>query len=203
VRRAHRQLRPLVVEQEDDHRVGGHGLPDATEELREEVVQAQVRESRVRHALHGPDLVGRRLERQARALLAGGEGLRARLGAAQHAAYGADDQRFESEDAQAGDRRSAQRGAAGGGAHEGVRADDRADDGGQQPGPDAPVPRAEHDRAEVEREIAAIDVRLEREGQEPREARRARGEHVFPEGRGGRMARRCAAGSRRSVYRGT
>ena len=203
VRRAHGQLRPLVVEQEDDDRVGGHGLPDPSEELREEVVQPQVREGRVRHALHGPDLVRRRLERPARPLLAGGQGLRARLRTAENAAHDADDQRLQREDPEAGDDRRAQRGAVGSRPHERPHPDERPHEGGQEPGPEPSVPCAEHDRAEIEREIAPVDVRLERVGQEPGDAGGRRGEQVLAGGLPGRARRRPRAGRRRRSYRGT
>ena len=167
---AHGQLGSLFVQQEDDDRVGRQGLPNPSQELREQIVEAEVRERGVRDALHGTDLVGRRLERPARVLLAGGQGLGARLGPAERAAHDADDQRFQYEDAEASHHRGAQRGLADAGSYQRRHADDGAHGGGQEAGPEPTVPRAEHDRSEEEREIAPVDVRLQRIGQEPGDA---------------------------------
>ena len=199
----HGEFRPFLVQQEDHHGVGRHGLTHPPQELREEVVEKQVGERGVRHALHGPDLMRRRLEGQARALLAGRERLGAGLRAAEQAAHDADDQRLHHEDTEARDDRRAQRRAVGARSDERAHPDESAHHRGQEPGAEPPVPRAEHHRAEIEREVSPVDVGLERVGQEPGDGRGDGGERVRPENLPDPAGRRAGLQGRRRVYRGT
>ena len=129
--------------------------------------------------------------------------VRARLRAPEDSAHDADDQRLQREDAETGDDRRAQRGAVGPRSHERLDPDERPHEGGQESGPEPSVPGTEHDRAEKEREIAPVDVGLERVGQEPGDGGGRRGEQVCLGGVPGTARRRPPVGSRGGVYRGT
>jgi hypothetical protein len=172
------QLRTRLVQQEDDDRVGGQGLPHPPEELAEEVVEAQVRERSVRHALNRLDLMGCRLESEEGVPLAAGEALGTRLRAPEGRAHEADDQRFHEKHAEAGHDRRAQRYPAGSRPDERRQSDYRAHDRGQQPGSQAAVPRAQHDRSEEQGKVAPVHVRLQRVGEEPCEDGGGSGEEI-------------------------